>query len=27
MLYRIPRSLVTMGMRALGRLAFVDNTV
>jgi eukaryotic-like serine/threonine-protein kinase len=25
MLYRIPRSLVTMGMRALGRLAFVDN--
>jgi hypothetical protein len=25
MLYRIPRSLVTTGMRALGRLAFFDN--
>src|SRR5262249_55440088 len=25
MLYRIPRNLVTRGMRALGRLAFVDN--
>jgi eukaryotic-like serine/threonine-protein kinase len=25
MLYRIPRSLVTTGLRALGRLAFLDN--
>jgi hypothetical protein len=25
MLYRIPRTLQTMGMRALGRLAFIDN--